>query len=152
MDNWRTPIVTPVNGVSFNCGYSTNGSTDYGYNTTLVNPNASELAHLFYNELGNLGYYGSNGQVQPNHGVTNQGLFQNLESMWYWTGTQYAAYPSFAWAFNTDYGDQSLDGSKTYRLLGWAVSPGQVTSVPPPTAVWLFGSALLGLAGLRRKP
>jgi hypothetical protein len=51
----RLPIVTPINGNSFNNSYSTNGSTDVGYNTTAVNPTASELAHLHYNELGNLG-------------------------------------------------------------------------------------------------
>ncbi len=33
----------------------------------------------------------------------------------------------------------------------WRVENVSLTTVPVPTAVWLFGSALLGLAGARRK-
>jgi len=48
------PLSRPVNG-SFDYNWSTDGSTDIGYNTTAVNATASELPHVYYNELGNLG-------------------------------------------------------------------------------------------------
>jgi hypothetical protein len=32
-----------------------------------------------------------------------------------------------------------------------AVHPGDVSAVPIPGAVWLFGSALLGLIGIRKE-
>jgi hypothetical protein len=33
----------------------------------------------------------------------------------------------------------------------WRVNNISLAAVPVPTAVWLFGSGLLGLAGMRRK-
>ncbi len=41
--DWRLPRVMPVNGVSYNDDFSTNGTTDVGYNIVSTN---SELAHL----------------------------------------------------------------------------------------------------------
>ena len=38
----------------------------------------------------------------------------------------------------------------TERTLQWAAGAGAIGVVPIPAALWLFGSALLGLAGLRR--
>lgn len=53
--DWRLPTVEPVNGVSFNYGFSKNGSTDVGYNmseqgTAYAGSTGSEMAHL--NSLG----------------------------------------------------------------------------------------------------
>jgi len=147
---WRLPIVTPVTGSSFNTGYSTNGSTDDGYNTTAVNATASELPHVYYNELGNLGYFDTSGNFQPGYGVTNQGPFQNLENSLYWSGTEYAPHPYRAWFFGIYDGGQ-YSGFKGSPVVGWAVRPGQVAAVPIPAAAWLFGSALAGLVGFRRR-
>lgn len=36
-------------------------------------------------------------------------------------------------------------------LYAWAVRDGDVSAVPVPAAAWLFGSALLTLAGIKRK-
>jgi hypothetical protein len=151
LTGWRLPIVTPVNGSSFNYNSSTNGSTDRGYNTTAVNATASELPHIYYNELGNLGYYDTSGNPLSGYGVSNSGPFQNLESDWYyWSGTESASNPSGAWFFYTLEGGQG--GNLKYnRFFGWAVRPGQVAPVPIPPAAWLFGSALAGLLGLRRR-
>jgi hypothetical protein len=64
---WRLPNIKPVNGVAFNHNFSTDGSTDYGYNISYpgrTNPfdaasvsagfTGNELAYMFYVELGNL--------------------------------------------------------------------------------------------------
>ncbi len=40
--------------------------------------------------------------------------------------------------------------SKNYGY-GWAVHSGDVSTVPVPAAVWLFGSGLLGLIGVARR-
>ena len=42
-------------------------------------------------------------------------------------------------------------GSKGANFYGWAVRSGDVSAVPVPAAVWLFGSGLLGLIGIARK-
>ena len=122
---WRLPIVTPVNGSSFNDDYSTDGSTDYGYNTTAVNATASELAHVYYNELGNLGYSDTSGIPQAGYGVTNQGPFQNLENSVYWSGTEFAPDPVGALLFNAGYGYQGFGIHKYLQFVGWAVRPGE---------------------------
>ncbi|MCP4001697.1 MAG: DUF1566 domain-containing protein [Gammaproteobacteria bacterium] len=43
---------------------------------------------------------------------------------------------------------QVLHRGKDSFLHVWAVRPGDVSSVPVPAAVWLFGSGLIGLAGI----
>jgi hypothetical protein len=149
---WRLPVVTPVNGSSFDYRTSFNGSTDIGYNTTAVNATASELPHVYYNELGNPGSYDTSGNFQPSFGVTNQGPFQNLENAVYWSGTETSApIPNGAWFFSIDYGTHNYGYDKYIQFVSWAVRPGQVAAVPIPAGVWLFGSALAGLVGFRRR-
>ena len=55
--------------------------------------------------------------------------------------------------FSMNGGHQS-NSSKTPRLNGdyaWAVQSGDISAVPVPAAVWLFGSGLIGLAGFDRR-
>ena len=67
ISGWRLPTLGPVNGTAFNPNFSTNGSTDYGYNISYpgrTNPfdqasvsagfTGNELAYMFYVDLGNL--------------------------------------------------------------------------------------------------
>jgi hypothetical protein len=150
--DWRLPIVTPVNGNNFNYSLSTNGTTDFGYYTTLVNTTASELPHVFYNELGNKGSVDVNGRTQLGGGVTNTGPFQNLLEAGYWTGAEYGPNPNlFVWAFDAFNGRQ-VNGGKGAFHTAWAVRSGQATVVPIPASAWLFGSVLAGLGffGKRR--
>jgi hypothetical protein len=94
---------------------------------------------LFYNELG-----GTAGSSIPS------GPFSNVQSYVYWSGTEYASSPGGAWYFGTDGGYQGSD-DKYNQFYAWAVSPGQVNAVPVPGAVWLFGTGMLGLLGLKRR-
>jgi len=55
-------------------------------------------------------------------------------------------------AFNISQRDSNPAlNSKDIRIFAWAVHDGDVAAVPLPGAVWLLGSALLGLAGAIRR-
>jgi len=41
--------------------------------------------------------------------------------------------------------------TKDQGYYAWAVYSGDVSAVPVPAAVWLFGSGLMGLVGLDRR-
>ena len=80
---------------------------------------------------------------------SSMGLFTNVQSDGYWSGTEYAPLTSFAWYFDFHYGNQgSIFKSNSYYAL--AVRDGDIAAVPVPAALWLFGSALMGLMGFRR--
>ena len=77
-DDWRLP--TTVDGPYV---FGFDGTTTGGYNIT-----TSEMGHLYYTELGNLGYYATDGtNPQPGWGLTNTGDFQHLSASAYWSGT-----------------------------------------------------------------
>ena len=140
-DAWRLP--TTVDGP---WEWGNDGTTTAGYNIT-----SSEMGHLYYTELGNKGYYATDGtNPQLGWGLTNTGDFQNLQADFYWSGTEYAAYTSDdAWFFDTYYGYQyRFNKSNDFSAL--AVRPGQLAVVPEPISSTLFivGSAMLGF---RRK-
>ncbi len=152
-DDWRLPTVGPVNGIAFDYNWSTDGSTDHGYNisapgSAYPGSTASELAHLYYTTLGNLSSFTISGNYQPGSGVNNSGPFYNIESYTYWSGTEYALDPSYAaLGLGMFDGGQVYDG-KYFTDHAWAVRDGDVGAVPVPAAVWLFGSGLIGLLGV----
>ena len=101
----------------------------------------SEMGNLFYNVLGNSAY------SSP---LKNTGPFSNVQSYYYWTATEYAHRTNHMWSFNMSNGYQ-LNELETFSNYAWAVQSGDVSAVPVPAAVWLFGSGLLGLAGISRR-
>jgi hypothetical protein len=123
---------------------------DYGFNITTH----SEMSNMFYNVLGNTAWYDTSGVATgctaPNYCLTNTGPFSNLQSTDYWSATEYAPSTNLAWIFNMHYGIQ-YDYFKTYNSYAWAVQSGDVSAVPVPAALWLFGSGLLGLVGFGRR-
>jgi hypothetical protein len=157
-DNWRLPTVEPINGVSFTYSSSTDGSTDVGYNITSPQ---SELAYMFYVNLGNSGYYTPAGAVSGCYvsGIDtcldSVGPFSNLQlnPYRYWFSTEYA--PRLggysAWAFTTDEGYQGgFDKAGLFRA--WAVSPGDVAAIPEAEtyALMLAGLGLIGWRARQR--
>lgn len=107
---------------------------------TGYNPTGSQFGQLFYNELN-----GTAGGAIPD--TTN---FRNEQVYAYWLATEYASEPSNAWDFVTDGGSQGF-GNKNFQFYAWAVSPGQVSAVPVPGAVWLFGTGVIGYLALKRR-
>ncbi|HRP28066.1 MAG TPA: DUF1566 domain-containing protein [Burkholderiaceae bacterium] len=100
---------------------------------------ASEMGHLWYVELGN-----SAGAM------TNTGDFQNLQSSYYWSGTQWSNLPDYAWVFGTHVGHQGT-AHKSAHLYALAVRPGDVPVIPEPQTYALLLAGLGVLALLRRR-
>ncbi len=112
----------------------------YGSNIT-----TSQMGDLFYTQLEVLAGNSIATSTNPNYK-----LFTNVQSYVYWSGSEYAPNPGNAWGFITYNGYQYLN-FKNAQLYAWAVRPGDVAAVPVPGAFWLFGSAMVGLMGLKRR-
>lgn len=132
--DWRLPLTLPVNGTSYNYTYSYDGSTDVGYN--IKSPN-SEMAYMFYVEMGNLGYCNTSGSCpQTGWGLSNTGLFSNLQPFNYWSGSS----ANSKWFFDFEHGYQNaIDEDELFYA--WAVH-----TVPEPGTFILMGSGLTGMA------
>lgn len=144
LSGWRLP--TTVDKGQDGCNWSSTGGTDCGYNPDSSVATGSEMAHLFFQSLGNKSYFvpGTTDQ-QPGWGLSNTGDFQNLKSYVYWSGTELEPDSDRAWNFRTYEGSQGL-GDKAYSLYALAVRPGDVTAAVPELQTWAM--LLLGLGGL----
>ena len=153
IDDWRLPTTTDTGAPGCDFAYS---GTDCGYN---VDTASSEMAHLYFTELGNLSYYTTTGAdsgafaggSNPNSTLDNVGPFTNFQSGYYWSGTEYAPNPSYAWYFSTNRGNQGnvVKAGSFYAL---AVRPGDVAAVPEAQtyALMLAGLGLIGWRARRR--
>jgi len=135
---------------------SLGGYTDWSLPTTVpavegYNQTGSQMGDLFYNQLGGV----AGNSIATTHN-DNYNLFTNVQHV-YWSGSEYAPFPNDAWTFfPTDgYGYQGF--SVKYPQIwsiptyAWAVRSGDVAAVPVPGAFWLFGSAMVGLMGFKKR-
>lgn len=168
-DDWRLPTLLPVNGNNFVSSRSYDGSTDGGYNISApgsVYPEttASEMAYMFYVNLGNVSYYSTTGAIRPpgwssvpnasfTDSTTGETIaFLNLRAYSYWFDQRMIPINGYAWRFDFFTGGQGAKFTSD-GAFAWAVRDGDVGAsvVPIPAAVWLFGSALVGLFGWTRR-
>lgn len=169
VNTWRLPTVAPLNGIGFVIvGVNYDGSTDgQSYNvgapgSAYPGSTASEMAHLFYTTLGNIGGTYVNGDgtgcaLPPYpHCLTNDGPFSNFVASRYWSGTAgpsgFEGATRFYFEFNRGY-QAIVPTQYTNAMHAWAVSSGDplAATVPIPAAVWLLGSALGMLGVLKRR-
>lgn len=170
--DWRLPTVAPVNGSNFvannadSSTWSGMGKTDWGYHisalgTLYAGSTASEMAYMYYQNLGNPGlHWASQSQntgcyVNTNNTcLDNVGSFVNLQTNFaYWSGTEYVS--GTAWIFAMSGGGQTWH-NKIDKRFAWAVRDGDVASVAAPIpepetyAMLLAGLGLLGVVARRR--
>ena len=153
VDDWRLPTTTGTGAPGAQCTLS---STDCGHN---VDPTSSEVAHLYFTELGNLSTFTASGAesgsyfggANPESSLDNTGPFTNFESGAYWSGTEYELNPLLAWYFEPGNGVQTFN-EKTFSLYALAVRPGDVAAVPEAQtyALMLAGLGLIGWRARRR--
>ena len=146
---WRLPDTIDVGNDGATEGGNVYQGVDAGYNITTH----SELSNMFFNVLGNISQFDTAGlptSCISTSCLTNVDQFINLQSGAYWSGTEYVTDTNNAWLFHMHYGLQD-NNFKTNTFYAWAVFSGDVSAVPVPAAVWLFGSGLLALVGVARR-
>ena len=134
---WRLPTAYNQDGSGPEMGYK-------------LQSQHTELGHLYYTELNNIGARDENGRSQPGAGLINTGPFANLTGNYYWTstaGTENNA--ARAYHFYMPHGYQGVIAQSTSSRFAIAIVDGDIMATPIPGAVWLLGSGLLGLAGHR---
>lgn len=116
-------------------------NTTIGFNTpTNGTIKGDELMELYYGEL--------NGTADNN--IPNTPTFDNEQVMAYWSGTEYAPSRSGAWRFDTEDGDQDRN-AKSNQIYVWAVSPGQIATVPEPESIAMLLAGLSVVGGVMRR-
>ena len=177
-NDWHLPDARPINGAAFDTGTNANsfydGTKDQSHNFT---NSPSDLTHLYYDQFQLNAQYDTLGVINPinTYGVAQTVLlfpgdnlpdltpFLNFEQVEYFTRTYDSSTGiENVWTTNFGTGIQHLLDRGLIDLGpdGWFYIPTpagsalvvrDATTVPVPGAVWLFGSALVGLIGRSRR-
>ena len=146
-DDWRLPHAFPVNASNYNYNRSVDGSTDIGLNisaqdSAFPGSTASEMAYMYYNNLGNSAY--------AEWGL-NTGPFINLQRFFYWSNTEHL-YDDVACFFGFWDGYQYYSRKDDNLLYMWAVRDGDVGApVPEPSTILLVGTSLFSMFAFGRE-
>lgn len=124
----------------------------------VIDDTASELGHMLFNNLGhNFDEWTLGNTTFIDGDLGGEVSFLNIQRT-YWLAEDYKGSPYEAWAFNYYAGVHGYDLREASGFAStnsaWAVRAGDVadvSAVPVPAAAWLFGSALIGLVGIKRK-
>lgn len=137
--DWRLPSANLIGDYT----PSTDGSTDVGTNNV-----RSELGYLFYVNLQN----STSGPLNFSFvdGLTGETKsFLNGDDVAYWLAEDGLYFNGMLFDFSN--GMQFAPDIGDGRAFVLAVRDGDVATVPVPGAMWLFGSALVGLARYTRR-
>jgi len=126
--DWRLPTTTQPDA---SCEHPTDPGGGFPLQGVGAGCTGSEIGHLFNVD---------------GISISSSDVFANVQSIDYWSDTEYAPSTDNAWGFRFDDGGQNHN-PKLHNHYARAVRPGDV--VPIPAAIWLFGSAL-GLIGWMR--
>ena len=143
-------------------GYSDWGLGSFEGNGVAAYVSTGELGHMFYNNLEGQSQEDTNCAFTTgcladtiyydnNSGTT---VHLNVQIGDYWYDESY--FSASAWAFRMSSGFQTVYDI-SYQKYAWAVADGDIVTlgltsvVPVPASAWLFGSALIGLVGVKRK-
>lgn len=144
---WRLP--TLLDSGMPGCDFGSVG-TDCGYNvqTKIGSTVYSEMAHLFYETLGNRAAFDESGNSQTGSGLSNTGNFLNFHSYYYWTDVKYMLDVGSAWFFSTTDGFQGVANGAN-QIYALAVHAGDIGSPVPEPQTMLLMLAGLGLLTVR---
>ena len=145
-DDWRLPSITPQNGDDFDIAFSFDGSTDRGFNTS---PQYNELAHMFFNNLGNTSYFDTAGNAnQPGSEVflstfvdaeTNELFSIDNIQFSYWLDIANDPIINAAWAYSMTQQSFATGESQVLNVVSnigiWALRDGDVANVVDPDPV-----------------
>jgi hypothetical protein len=160
--DWRLPTASPVNGTTWDLDTEPyDGTADSGWNITSP---ASELAYMYYVNLGLQGSFSPSGDPQPDYGIfgngdesvgaqNDVGLVKNLQTGAYWFGIGPSVVNVYGESLEFAFGNGSQCCSPSDEpLYAWAVRPGDVAAVPEADtwAMLLAGLGLVGAAARRR--
>lgn len=137
INDWRLPKTLPVNGVDYNWSISFTGNTDYGWNisapgSAYPGSTGSEMAYMYYNNLGNKGSRTIQGddsfcaRISP-WCLEETGPFLNLQPEKYWSETEQVLGDINVWNFNFSNGMQVSSGKNSWiNYFAWPVRDGDV--------------------------
>jgi hypothetical protein len=136
-DDWRLPTTAIIEDPPI---HRYDGTTTYGFNIS-----SSEMGHLFYVELGNLGRYDASGFDRgPDNRLLNTGPFTDLQPHSYYSGTSTGPFVSAYFQFSS--GEQyqaakeALGGTGLYSI---AVREGNVIPEPASLSMLLVACGML---------
>lgn len=179
VDTWRQTTTSPQNGVDFDLRFTFDGSSDRGYNISApidsvfnafgqsTGFTGAEFGYHYYNNLGGKAAASGPGDggagfadvtffspsefgIDDASNTENLALFSNIFTGTYWTGTLPDENSNQAFFYGAHSGNQVLTSQNVSQRV-WAVASGDVFAVPVPAAVWLFGSALIGLLTVKQR-
>lgn len=144
--DWRLPMTLVPDAT---CTGNAVGSTGPSGDSTGYNCTGSEMGHLFYTELG-----ATAGTNVTSGDPGELAKFSNISHSLYWSGTVADSSSGLVWAFGFGDGrqiDNAYEGYGNYALVVRSGDVGGASAVPVPAAIWLAGSALIGLAGVAKR-